>query len=235
MTPQTPLPGQVDAPGTPGPSARPAGHTRRRVLLGAGIGLVTAGVAGAGFVGWELFNDPVMDPAVAEQGAADLKRTWAKPAKPAAETTIDGGALALLRIPAIAANYEVPIVYGTTPYALHRGVGWFENTARPGEIGNFALAGHRGVTGPFVKLPDLQPGAEVIVETRKSIFTYVLDNHPADLVVDKTETWVLQPVPGKPAEKPTTAMITMITCASLIFDQRPRAVAQGHLLTTVAK
>ena len=210
------------------------GIGRRRVLLGAGLGLVGVGLAGGGYVAWELLNDPLMDPAEAARGVSEVEASWQSPDASdgfeADEAMIPGKALGLLRIPAIRADYEVPIVYGITPGALHRGVGWFETTARPGEVGNFAVAGHRGVTGPFVKLPELMPGARIEVETADAVFGYSLDNHPADLVVDKTETWVLQPVPGKPDLAPTQARITLITCASLIFDQRPRAVAFGHLV-----
>lgn len=211
--------------------------SRRSFLLGAGVGLVTLSAAGAGFIGWEMFNDPLMDPAVAAEGVSTLEQQWSAPAaSSAAPTSVPlGTALALLRIPDLGASYQVPIVRGTTPDALHRGVGWFDDTAAPGEIGNFAVAGHRGVTGPFVKLPDLQPGARIEVETRDKIFTYVLDNHPADLVVDKSESWVLDPVPGEPDAKPTTARITLVTCASLIFDQRPRSIGFGHLVDTAKK
>jgi len=209
----------------------------RRVLLTAGGLLFVAGLGGTGYVAWELFGDPLMDPAAAAQGVTELKSAWTgqETTDPFTPHTVPGTALALLRIPDFGADFEVPVVYGTDNPALARGVGWFELTAAPGQIGNFAVAGHRGSRGPFVKLPGLPVGARVEVETREALFVYALDNHPADTVVMNSDTWVLDPVPGKPATTtPTEARITLITCAEL-FHAPQRAVAFGHLVETRLK
>ena len=44
-----------------------------------------------------------------------------------------------------------------------------------------------------------------------------------------TATWVLDPVPGKPAEKPTKALITLTTCQDL-FRSPDRSIGFGHLV-----
>lgn len=221
---------------TPAPSSsderpRPERRTSRRALLAAGGVLLAAGLGGSAYVAWELFADPLMDPAEAAKGISDLKDAWeAGTPDPFTPHTVPGTAIALLRIPDFGADFEVPVVYGTTNAALSKGVGWFESTAKPGEIGNFAVAGHRGSHGPFVKLPGLAVGARVEVETREALFVYALDNHPADTVVLNSDTWVLDPVPGQPpTTKPTVARITLITCAEL-FHAPDRAVAFGHLV-----
>lgn len=226
---------------TPAPSSsderpRPERRTSRRALLAAGGVLLAAGLGGSAYVAWELFADPLMDPAEAAKGISDLKDAWeAGTPDPFTPHTVPGTAIALLRIPDFGADFEVPVVYGTTNAALSKGVGWFESTAKPGEIGNFAVAGHRGSRGPFVKLPGLAVGARVEVETREALFVYALDNHPADTVVLNSDTWVLDPVPGQPpSTKPTIARITLITCAEL-FHAPDRAVAFGHLVETRAK
>ena len=214
------------------------GTTSRRALLGAGAALFAAGLAGSGYVAWELFGNPLMDPDAAAKGASGLKDQWQTGAGEGAfepGKTIPGTALALLRIPDFGADFEVPIVRGTENADLAKGIGWFEQTAQPGQVGNFSVAGHRGSRGPFVKLPDLQPGARVEVETIDAIFVYTLDNHPADLVVMNTDTWVIDPVPGQPpTTTPTEAKITLVTCAEL-FRAPERAVAFGHLTETIAK
>lgn len=144
---------------TPAPSSsderpRPERRTSRRALLAAGGVLLAAGLGGSAYVAWELFADPLMDPAEAAKGISDLKDAWeAGTPDPFTPHTVPGTAIALLRIPDFGADFEVPVVYGTTNAALSKGVGWFESTAKPGEIGNFAVAGHRGSHGPFVKLP----------------------------------------------------------------------------------
>ena len=198
---------------------------------------MAAGLGGSAYVAWELFGDPLMDPAAAQEGVSDLKSAWEAPRAEDVFTphTVPGTAIALLRIPDFGGNFEVPVVYGTTDAALAKGIGWFIETAKPGEIGNFAVAGHRGSRGPFVKLTELAVGARVEIETREALFVYALDNHPADTVVLNDETWVLDPVPGQPpSTKPTVARITLITCAELVRAPE-RAVAFGHLVETRAK
>ena len=45
------------------------------------------------------------------------------------------------------------------------------------------------------ELLELKQGDQVIVETRDRIYTYVMDDSPANLTVHDTETWVLDPDP----------------------------------------
>jgi len=86
-------------------------------------------------------------------------------------------------------------VAGGEPSHLAVGVGWYPGTALPGQVGNFAVAGHRGASGPLVPLLDLKPGSRVIVETRDATYVYALTNDPNKLTVDKYQTWVIDPVP----------------------------------------
>ena len=51
---------------------------------------------------------------------------------------------------------------------------------------------------PFARLLDLKRGDEVIVETREAVYTYMLDDSPRQLTVKDSDTWVIDPVPGKP-------------------------------------
>ena len=206
----------------------------RRGVLAAGGVLLAAGLGGSAYVAWELFGDPLMDPVAAEQGVSDVKSAWESGQDPFTPHTVPGTAIALLRIPDFGADFEVPVVLGTTNAALSKGVGWFEETAKPGEIGNFAVAGHRGSRGPFVKLPGLAVGARVEVETREALFVYALDNHPADTVVLNSDTWVLDPVPGHPERQPTEALLTLTTCHDL-FHSDNRAIAFGRLVQTQRK
>ena len=167
-----------------------------------------------------------------------MKKGWATGRTPA--STIPGNAVGLLRIPEFGPDFEVAVMTGTTPYALNVGVGWFENTAAPGQVGNFAVAGHRGASGPFVPLLDLRPGARIVVETRKEIHVYALTTSAADLTVDKTETWVVHPVPVPPATgrrpvtEPTERLITLVTCRNF-FHSPERSVAFGELVETITK
>jgi sortase A len=87
---------------------------------------------------------------------------------------------------------------------------------------------------PFARLLDLNSGDEIIVETRGAIFTYVLDESPRQLTVTDTDTWVIDPVPGKPELKPTQPLITLTTCPD-VFHSAKRSVGFGHLIRTERK
>ena len=94
-------------------------------------------------------------------------------------SVMPGDAIALLRIPAFGDDYEIPVLNGTDLSILSKGVGHYSSTAAPGQIGNFAIAGHRVTHGqPFAKMLSLKKGDEVIVETREAIYTYVMDDSP---------------------------------------------------------
>jgi sortase A len=143
--------------------------------------------------------------------------------------------MALLRIPALGDDYEVPIVEGVSSDDLSRGVGHYPRTALPGDVGNFAVAGHRVTHGePFRDLPKLVPGDIIEVETSEAIYTYAFDNDPGDLVVQPDDTWVLDPVPpgtlyDEGEAGPSQAIVTLTTCGKLIHTS-DRIVAFGHLV-----
>ncbi|GAA3121640.1 class E sortase [Streptomyces rectiviolaceus] len=85
-------------------------------------------------------------------------------------------AYAVLRIPRI--GIRVPVAEGVSKSGvLNKGyVGHYPRTAQPGEGGNFALAGHRNTHGePFRRINRLRGGDELVVETQKAIYTYVVD------------------------------------------------------------
>ncbi len=106
----------------------------------------------------------------------------------------------MLRVKRFGSDYEVPIVKGFDKGALARGVGWYTKGAKPGEIGNFAIAGHRVTHGePFSKFPKLKKGDLVVVETRRDIFTYKLRNSGTSITVPFTTSWPLWPVPDPDA------------------------------------
>ena len=74
----------------------------------------------------------------------------------------------------------------------------------------------------------------MVVETRDAIYTYVLDEPPRQLTVKDTDTWVIDPVPGRPDAKPREPLITLTTCEDL-FPTQDRAVGFGTLTNTETK
>lgn len=110
-----------------------------------------------------------------ESGASGQKPTRQQQAVAAPAPRWDQ-AYAVLRIPRI--GIRVPVAEGVSKSGvLNKGyVGHYPRTAQPGQGGNFALAGHRNTHGePFRRINRLQGGDEVVVETKKAVYTYVVD------------------------------------------------------------
>ncbi|MEV2196714.1 class E sortase [Streptomyces phaeochromogenes] len=85
-------------------------------------------------------------------------------------------AYAILTIPRL--GLRVPVAEGVSKGdVLNKGyVGHYPGTAQPGQVGNFALAGHRNTHGePFRYLDRLRRGDRIEVETRGAVHTYVVD------------------------------------------------------------
>ena len=207
---------------------------RGRGLTVAGVTLLALGLGALGWSSYDLFWNPLVDPQVAAAEASDLRDEWQAPAPAEPARPLPGDAVALMRIPKFGAEFEQPVLAGTDQPTLKKGLGWYDGTAAPGAVGNFAVAGHRGTSGPFAPIMDLAVGDEVVVETRDAIFTYALTNNPAELTVKDTDTWVIQPVPGKPEVRPTEALLTLTTCEDL-FRSADRTIAFATLVDTRAK
>jgi sortase A len=192
------------------------------------------------WVGYQFLGTNAVSQRAFQTERDTLRHKWAneKSGDPSVRqkvTVIPGDAIGLLRVPAFGSSYEVPILSGTDLNILSRGVGHYNGTADPGQIGNFAIAGHRVTHGqPFARLLELNKGDQVVVETRDAIYTYVLDTSPRDLTVDDGDTWVLDPVPGKRNTAPTEALITLTTCQDL-FHSPDRSIGFGHLESTKNK
>ncbi len=205
---------------------------RNRAPLVIGIILLALGVGSLSWFAWEFWgtNFPAYEAQKAEK--EQMRQSWSKGEAPSEMKVGDG--IAIVRIPDFGSDWEQPVLVGTDANTLMRGLGWYKNTATPGQIGNFAIAGHRSGHGrPFDQLLDLKKGSKVIVETETNIYTYELDNSPADMTVKDTDTWVLDPVPGSD-EKPTKALITLTTCQDF-FSSPDRSIGFGHLVSSETK
>ena len=222
---------------------------RGRWGLRVGWSLILVGVVLLGYVAWELWGTNIVAHHEQARVTASIERQWQAGQDP--QVTVGGGlfggaretvtGLALIRIPRFGSDYVQPILQGTGDAVLAAGFGHFPDTAGPGQVGNFALAAHRVTHGePLRNMPDLRPGDQVIVETRKATYTYVLDTGGADLVVPFTAGWVLDAVPHnpdggvQPAQTPGQRLITLTTCSEL-FHTDNRMIAFGHLVKTVGR
>lgn len=113
-----------------------------------------------------------------------------------------GAPLAILRIPTLA--LQVPLLEGTDDLVLNRGVGRIIGTARPGELGNIGVAGHRD--GFFRGLKDLNQGDLIELETLTLTDTYRID---AITIVTPQDVHVL--------EHQSVPTLTLVTCYPFYF------------------
>ncbi|UFU06635.1 class E sortase [Ruania halotolerans] len=187
--------------------------------------LITAGVLLGLFVVWQIwwtdvegarqanatieeFNDGLVD-IPAQAGEA---RTDEPPPEPLA---LEGNTFAALWVPDWGTDYKFPIAEGVDrPTVLDAGfVGHYPDTAMPGEVGNFSVAGHRQTYGrPLYDIDTLAEGDSIIVQTHTAWYVYRVTSHQ---IVDPTQVDVIAPVPGDPSAEATEEMLTLTTCHPL--------------------
>lgn len=128
-------------------------------------------------------------------------------------------ALAILTIPSI--KLEAAVFEGTSSRVLNAGLGRVEGTARVGDVGNLALAGHRD--GFFRGLKDIRVGDDIVLETVSEKTRYRVSE---TFVVNPEEVFVLAPS--------TENVITLITCYPFYFvgDAPQRFIVRGVMTNT---
>ena len=201
-----------------------AGSAARATARGLGELLITAGLVLLLFVAYQLVWTNLEARRAQGQVADDIRDAWSRPAGGAGgggsggsgeaavgpEAADFGRGFAFVRIPRLGRDYSVPVLEGVGLDVLARGVGHYPDTALPGRVGNFAVAGHRATNGePFANLDRVRSGDVVVVETRSTWFTYVVDR---TRIVEPTDTWVIDPVPGQPDARPRERLLTLTTC-----------------------
>lgn len=152
---------------------------------------------------------------------------------PAAQPQV-GETIGLVYIPRLRSHvWGLPLVQGVEAAQLAKGIGHYIGTAMPGELGNFATAGHRATNGePLRNIDQLRKGDVVIVETRNEWFTYELDDWK---IVAPQDVWVIDPVPGQPRDTvPTRAIITLTSCHPR-WASTERFTWWGHLVGSTDK
>jgi sortase A len=212
----------------------------RTAARGLGELFITAGLVVLLFVAYQLVWTNYEAHRAADRVADDIREGWTRPSgggttgagDPAATPFPSGHGFAFLYIPRLGAHWSVPVVEGVDLPDLARGVGHYPETARPGQVGNFAVAGHRATNGePFATLDKVRAGDLVVAETRKSWFTYQVDRIR---IVSPDATWVLDPVPGKPGATPTRRLLTLTTCNPR-WASYQRMIVFGHLVEKQSK
>jgi sortase A len=222
---------------------------RRLTVLGVlGELLITAGVLVFLFLGWQLWWNDMLMASEQSKAASEISRGWIEqdraargPATPTptaaapvsygdpvvAAAPGEGEAFAVLYVPRYGADYHRTIAEGTGHGVLNStrlGIGHYQGTQMPGEVGNFVVAAHRSAYGGGMHLiNELQLGDAIYVQTADGYYTYRF----RDLeYVEPTAVQVLAPVPGEPGVAPTDRIITLTSCNPLLSTAE-RIIAYG--------
>ncbi|MCQ2978972.1 MAG: class D sortase [Clostridia bacterium] len=126
--------------------------------------------------------------------------------------------VAKLEIPKI--DVDDIVVEGTGNVFISTTLGHFSETQQPGEVGNFAIAGHRGGKyGTFFKyLPELEIGDEIkVTNIYGDVFIYTVTD---SYVVKPDEFWILEP------SRDGVREITLMTCTE---NGTKRYVVRGEI------
>lgn len=212
-----------------------AEHVRedRPAQGGGGVGVAIAGVVGellitaavvlALFAVWQLYWTTWEVEGPRAQAVAQFEQQHVSPKKeevgekrtdtpPEVAAPGPGEVYGVLHIPSWD-WMKMPLAQGTTDDVLDRGyAGHYPETAQPGQIGNFSVAGHRRTYGNnFRHIDRLDTGDVVVVETADTYFVYTFQSNQ---IVAPDANWVIAPVPGDRtfSKQPTQRMMTMTTC-----------------------
>jgi LPXTG-site transpeptidase (sortase) family protein len=214
---------------------RPTLASRLRTAIRvSGELMITFGLIVLLFAGYEVYGNSAK--VQAEQNTLDdeLAQQWdnptvtptgpAKPGPAAPAKNLVGR----LYIPKL--DKEWVVVNGVQPQDIRYAPGHYPDTAMPGQIGNFSVAGHR-IKKIFWRLDELRPGDVIGVETRTNWYVYqVIGNE----IVKPTAVQVVAPVPNRPGRKPTQALLTLTTCNPK-FNNYQRLIVHARLAETVKR
>lgn len=124
--------------------------------------------------------------------------------------------IAIMEIPSI--KLKQPVVEGITEDVIKYFLGKFPGSTMPGEVGNFAVAGHRvsDFTDAFINLYKVKPGDNVIVTTKDGKYTYEVE-----------ESFIVDPEQVEVLENADYEKITLITCT---IGSKRRVIVTGKLI-----
>lgn len=144
----------------------------RGVLRAFGELLMTAGLVVLLFVFYEVYVTDWFSAAKQATATQRLQAAWAND-RGTHVGFVDGQGMAMMYVPALGADYHFTIVQGTSQPDLAIGPGHYTGSARPGQPGNFAVAGHRvGKGAPFNDIDLIEPCDAIVVETAHNWFVY---------------------------------------------------------------
>jgi sortase A len=194
--------------------------------------MITFGVIVLLFAGYEVFGNSakVQD----EQNSLDsqLAQQWdnptVAPTGPVGPAAPGDNLVGRLYIPKL--DKEWVVVNGVRPQDIKYAPGHYPDTALPGQVGNFSVAGHR-IKKIFWRLDELKPGDVIGVETQSDWFVYKVTGRE---IVKPTAVEVVAPVPDKPGQKASQPLLTLTTCNPK-FNNYQRLIVHAQLAQTVRR
>lgn len=146
-----------------------------------------------------------------------------------------GQRIATIRIPRFGPTYVRGIFEGTNgPKVLNTlGLGHYEETQLPGQLGNFAVAGHRfGYGGPLLNIDKFRTGDKVTISSAGVTYVY---KWLKTAVVLPTVVGVINPVPqGLNDPEQNGHYLTLTSCTPVHVNSH-RIVAWFSLQAGAAK
>lgn len=196
--------------------------------------LMTAGVFVLLFLGWHVWYNDIVSGIAQNQAAKALAAEWdtvpisipefdrtlgssdgvaKSPKPPITKSAKLAHRFATMFVPRFGADFQRAIATGIDPKTVlnirDAGIGHYTQSNDLGEVGNFAVAGHRTTYGaPFGNIAELQVGDRIYIETESGWYVYRFRN--LEFVWPNNVT-VLRPVP----ESSVTAkdrILTMTSC-----------------------
>ena len=212
----------------------------RQVIRAAGEIFLTFGVIGLLFISYLIWGTALRADSAQRQLSNELNQEWrqapprgdAAGASPEQFDVATGQPFAFITIPAFGPHWRFTLIQGTALAQLDLSPGHVPDTQWPGQVGNFAVAGHRVTAGnPFWSLPSLRAGDLVYIQTKLNEFTYRVTGKRWVL---PTDLGVLDPVPVHPAQHPSQRLISLITCDPA-WTGTHRVIVTGVLISATPR
>lgn len=154
------------------PAPRRCAEPLRGAIRTLGELLVTAGLVVLLFVFYETYVTDLFSAQKQREATAKLDDTW-RNGRGLVDRPVKGAGIAKMYVPAFGPDFVFTVLQGTDPDILAIGPGHYQGTASPGQLGNFAVAGHRvGKGSPFNSLDLLSSCDAIVVETVDHWYVY---------------------------------------------------------------
>lgn len=204
--------------------------------------LITMAVVCALYLAWQMWWTGVQSER--EQNQTLESVSWSDPGEDGEDVTIaqaqegdpplqptsaeEGELIAQVYIPRFGSSWQRNLVEGTSLEQLNmHGLGHYTTSQMPGQVGNFAIAGHRNGYGqPLGDVDKLEVGDKIIIRTEDYWYVYTYTSYE---IVLPTDVYVISPNPENPSAEPTKRMITLTTCEPKYTTPTHRWIVYGEL------